>query len=110
MFHLKAEYMTKSLGWLPLLSQVAFLVLIASICLPVEYRTLAGAGVPQVKAEVVLTTPVKKSPTGQVARDEASAILPKTHWDWQRETRTGVRSTSLPQDRETEVEPDGERI
>jgi len=80
--------MTKALGWFPLLSQVAFLVLIAIICLPVGYDTPAGGAAPQAKAEIVLTTPVEKPPTGQVPRDEASAILPKTYWDWRRETRT----------------------
>jgi hypothetical protein len=75
-----------------------------------EYRIQAGAGVPQVKAEVVLTAPAEKPPMRQAARDEARAILPKTYWDWQRETRTGVRSTALPRDREKVVEPDGERI
>jgi hypothetical protein len=105
--------MAKAFGWLPLLSQIAFLILIACICLPVEYHTPAGAGAPQVKAEAVLTAAAEKPPTRQVVRYEESAILPKTYWDWQSETRTGVRPTSLPLDRERVVErvlSEGERI
>jgi hypothetical protein len=47
-----------ALRWLPLLPQILFLVLIASICLPLEYDTSAGVGAPQVKADVIRTAPV----------------------------------------------------
>lgn len=83
-------------GRLALLSEVAFLVLVAFICFPLGRDTLVVLSSPQVNAAVLQTAPMENPPAVPTLRSEKSAVMPKTFWDWQRCTQTGNPSASLP--------------